>query len=898
MRRLLTAICLLAGLLANGQVIHRAEYIIDTDPGVGNGVAIPIGGSGESVSFEAPVPTAALADGFHNLLVRVQYDDGTWGLAESRTFYIMGVGEVVADVAAAEYFIDTDPGVGNGRLLTVGGTGASVTFTAAIPTAGLGIGFHNLMIRARDADGRWSLVENRMFYLSNVGEDAPDIVAVEYYIDADPGVGKGKALAINTAGGGVSLAVDLPTDGLAHGFHNLHIRGRDAAGNWGLVESRVFFITDQGLPAVDITDAEFFIDEDPGVGNGVPIAIGPAAGTAEFVVDVPTEGLTIGEHLLFVRAKSANGWGGAESHEFTIAESTKPEPPVIESVGGDDAFPVLTNSPTPLIIGTAEPGLSVEVFADGLSRGTVTADEAGTWSLTPAEPLVDGTHTLTAVAISDTDETSEPSNAVELIVDTEAPANVAISSVDGRTEPEFFTSNPRPVLLGTTDAGASVELFDGAASLGTVTADAEGVFSFTPTADLPDGNYAVTAVATDAAGNATAPTEVFAFTIDTRVPGVPIIATVDGRDDSPALINVQTPEITGTADPGVSVEIVAGTTVLGSATADANGGFAFVPTSAMTDGTHILSAVAVGPSGLRSAASETFTVNIDTKAPDAPLLTEVDGHTDEGFVTANNRLPIVGKAEPGATVKIFSGSASLGTVRVDESGNFIFVPSAAFPDGVYVLTAVATDDAGNTGEAGEGFGFTVDTTPPDAPLIEQVDGQHTPELLTLNRQPEVVGRSEPEATVEIYMDDQLVATVTTGADGVFRFVPPQPLEEGAYVLTAVATDGVGNRSTPGAAFPFTIKIDRTIRANNVLTPNGDGINDLLVFENLAFYPDNILRIVDRSGRLIYSRRNYANDWDGYLNGKPLAEGTYYYVLEVGDETPSVRSFVTIIRNNR
>ncbi len=82
------------------------------------------------------------------------------------------------------------------------------------------------------------------------------------------------------------------------------------------------------------------------------------------------------------------------------------------------------------------------------------------------------------------------------------------------------------------------------------------------------------------------------------------------------------------------------------------------------------------------------------------------------------------------------------------------------------------------------------------------------------------------------------------------------------------------------------------RAMDVITPNGDGINDLWVVDNLENFPDNEVRIYNRWGELVYSKKGYANDWGGQgPKGKLLPAGPYYYVLRIKDDSvgqPSVR----------
>ncbi|WP_205945128.1 gliding motility-associated C-terminal domain-containing protein [Pedobacter psychrodurus] len=101
--------------------------------------------------------------------------------------------------------------------------------------------------------------------------------------------------------------------------------------------------------------------------------------------------------------------------------------------------------------------------------------------------------------------------------------------------------------------------------------------------------------------------------------------------------------------------------------------------------------------------------------------------------------------------------------------------------------------------------------------------------------------------------------------------------------------------TQGFLQPFLI-IQTTAEVaivNNILTPNGDGKNDFFVVKGLEKYPNNKLSIFDRGGRLIYAIMNYQNNWDGYFNGKPLMEDTYYYMLDLGADG-SIKGFISIL----
>ncbi|QHS59819.1 Ig-like domain-containing protein [Chitinophaga agri] len=122
----------------------------------------------------------------------------------------------------------------------------------------------------------------------------------------------------------------------------------------------------------------------------------------------------------------------------------------------------------------------------------------------------------------------------------------------------------------------------------------------------------------------------------------------------------------------------------------------------------------------------------------------------------------------------------------------------------------------------------------------------------------------------------------------------RPMENTTYRVTVSNAAGCSNT----AEFTLNVVEDFKVEATNLLTPNGDGVNDKWVIRNLDSYPDNELKIYDRAGRLVYTRRNYANEWDGTLNGSPLGEGTYYYILTIQGGAKTAKGYITIIRDRR
>ncbi|MGI4021122.1 MAG: gliding motility-associated C-terminal domain-containing protein [Janthinobacterium lividum] len=89
----------------------------------------------------------------------------------------------------------------------------------------------------------------------------------------------------------------------------------------------------------------------------------------------------------------------------------------------------------------------------------------------------------------------------------------------------------------------------------------------------------------------------------------------------------------------------------------------------------------------------------------------------------------------------------------------------------------------------------------------------------------------------------------------------------------------------------------SLAANNIISPNGDGINDTWTIKNIEDYPNNSVKLMDKSGKVIYSKQGYTNDWNGTYNHAPLAQGTYYYIVDFGaDSGLFFRGFITIVRD--
>lgn len=80
---------------------------------------------------------------------------------------------------------------------------------------------------------------------------------------------------------------------------------------------------------------------------------------------------------------------------------------------------------------------------------------------------------------------------------------------------------------------------------------------------------------------------------------------------------------------------------------------------------------------------------------------------------------------------------------------------------------------------------------------------------------------------------------------------------------------------------------------NEFSPNDDGQNDTFYIDCISQYPDNQLEIFNRWGNLVYYKKGYNNTWDGKADGsaKTLPEGTYFYILDLGNGSPKTSGWL-------
>ena len=288
--------------------VDKLEYFFDTDPGFGNGTDVPIT-SAQSITISFNGDIASLPTGFHRMYVRARQTNGNWSITNTVSFYSTAPVYVSnAKINKAEYFFNTDPGFGNGVDVPVT-PAQTVNLTIVPDISSLPVGFFYFYMRMRDENGRWSLTAKELLYKeAAISTPLSTVVGAEYFFNEDPGFGNGIPL---TTAGGAAISISGTTDlsALPDGINQFYVRTRDANGKWSITATQMFYkepvITQPG--AGNITEIEWFIDEDPGFGNGTPIQVStPAQGISISNLSLPLN-LSEGMHRFYVRSRQSTG---------------------------------------------------------------------------------------------------------------------------------------------------------------------------------------------------------------------------------------------------------------------------------------------------------------------------------------------------------------------------------------------------------------------------------------------------------------------------------------------------------------------------------------------------------------------------------------------------------------
>ncbi|EDA8895430.1 TPA_asm: BapA prefix-like domain-containing protein [Salmonella enterica subsp. enterica serovar Typhi str. CT18] len=668
--------------------------------------------------------------------------------------------------------------------------------------------------------------------------------------------------------------------------------------------------------------------------NGTPLGTAQVGENGSWTFPVPRN-LSEGSHNLTVSATDPAGNTSAVSAPWTIVvDITPPAIPVLTSVVDDQpgitgnlVSGQLTNDATLTLNGRGEAGATINVYLDGnpASIGTTTVNSDGTWSFTPQTPLANGSHTFTLSATDPAGNSSAVSSGFVLTIDTTPPAAPVIASVADNTAPVTgivpnggSTNETRPTLSGTGEAGTTISIYNGSALVGTAQVQANGSWSFTPSTSLGAGVWNLTATATDAAGNTSAASEIRSFTIDTTAPAAPVIDTVydgtgpiTGNLSSGQITDEARPVISGTREANTTIRLYDNGTLLAEIPADNSSSWRYTPDASLATGNHVITVIAVDAAGNASPVSDSVNFVVDTTPPLTPVITSVSDDQAPGLGTiangqnTNDPTPTFsGTAEAGATITLYENGTVIGTTTAQPDGAWS-VSTSTLASGTHVITAVATDAAGNSSPNSTAFTLTVDTTAPQTPIltsvVDDVAGGVTGNLangqITNDNRPTLNGTAEAGSVVSIYDGDTLLGVTSANASGAWSFTPTTGLNDGTRTLTVTATDPAGNVSPATSGFtivvdtlaptvPLITSIVDDVPNNTGAIGNGQSTNDTQPTLNGTAEANSAVSIFDNGALVATVNANASGNWS-WTPTASLGQGSHAYSVSAADAAGNV-----------
>jgi large repetitive protein len=270
----------------------------------------------------------------------------------------------------------------------------------------------------------------------------------------------------------------------------------------------------------------------------------------------PTLALPDGDNTLnVVLTDSAGNDSAPVSTTFTI-DTTAPVAPVAPDLQsgsdtGDSDTDDTTSDTTPTFdVVCTEIGSTITLYSSGSTIGTHTCTTVGTETVTPSPALADGVYNVAYTETDPAGNESPLSPDLTVTADTTAPAAPIIDNPTSG----LVTNDNTPIINGTAEPNSTITLTDASGTvIGTTTTDSTGDWTFTPTTPFADGGHVINATATDSAGNQS-PVATTTFIVDTLAPTPLVLNTpIDG-----SITNDNTPDITGTGEPGTVFEITDG----------------------------------------------------------------------------------------------------------------------------------------------------------------------------------------------------------------------------------------------------------------------------------------------------------------------------------------------------
>lgn len=231
--------------------LKAAEFFIATDPGFGKATPIALPPQANISDFSAGLNIASLPPGIYSIGFRTQDAGNRWSHTRILPFFKFDlpaypVSSLAPPMAAAEYFITHDPGLGKAKPLSLPALADPGPQNLIADISGAGTGIFVTGWRTKDANGQWSLTHFRTVNNQSAANyptappAAGPIQQLEYFIDEDPGFGLANTIPITPGLNITDLNASINLSGLSDGPHTLCIRSR--SNPWSLTTFAEFLI--------------------------------------------------------------------------------------------------------------------------------------------------------------------------------------------------------------------------------------------------------------------------------------------------------------------------------------------------------------------------------------------------------------------------------------------------------------------------------------------------------------------------------------------------------------------------------------------------------------------------------------------------------------------------------
>jgi len=610
----------------------------------------------------------------------------------------------------------------------------------------------------------------------------------------------------------------------------------------------------------------------------------------KWTFSVPRE-LTEGEHQFKVISN------GVESETFLINIETPPPPkPVIESVfdnfgeQGQVANGGTTDDKTPKLSGTAQPFALIEIHNQFGLIGYAHTGNDGKWTFPVTRELTEGEHQFKVI-----------SNGVEsetflINIETPPPPKQVIESVfdnfgeQGQVANGGTTDDKTPMLSGTAQPFALIEIHNQFGLIGYAQAGHDGKWTFPVTRELTEGEHQFKVISNGVES------ETFLINIETPPPPKPVIESVfdnfgeQGQVANGGTTDDKTPTLNGTAQPSTRIEIHNQFGLIGYAYTGPDGKWTF-ETGPLPQGEHQFKVISNG------VESETFLINIETPPPPKPVIESVldnfgeQGEVDNGGTTDDKTPTLSGTAKPFAQIAIHNQFGLVGYAYTGPDGKWTF-ETGPLPQGEHQFKVISD------GVESDPFLVNIVTGPASRPVIDSVfdnfgeQGEVPNGGTTDDRTPILSGTASPNRLVEIHNQFGRIGYAFTDHDGKWTFSVPSEMKPREYQFKVIS-DGVEsdpflvNIVTPPPPKPVIESVFDNFGEQGEVA-NGGTTDDKTPILSGTASPNGLVEIHNQFGRIGYAFTDHDGKWTFPVTVE-LTEGEHQFkIISKGVESEPFR----------